>query len=1351
MNLKTTFVLLILVVAGGCLFWFGPSLAPKLGLAPPPSAPAGDSLSILEDSLTPDRVYRIVVQQGDRSMTLERAANGDWTLPGRWPTRKAEVDELVGLLTGLRTRFTPLPLEGPDALARYGLERPPVVVTVRAGEQDYRLAFGEEPGESNRFSRPTFLRIDERPEVIRLAPGLLAALSRPQDYYQQRRLFPSERVAREGEPQEKVERLTAQTVRAQGGGTAYTLNRTGADWQLSEPVRDRPDPDRLRALLTAVPDLWAEQFVEAKKGLAEYGLDKPEQTLQVTRPGGDATTLLVGKESQLKVRTVTRPAPAFGGPPMPPQKEVIHEAYRYAKLQDNDQVFEIKADKLKDIFVPTDQLRDARLARFRPEDVQKVEIHQGGQDIVLEKEKGAWRVRKPFAADAEGSKVTELLDKLSGLQARDKDVLDKADPKSYGLEQPSATVQLTVEETSGEGEARTRQPRTLTYQVGKHDVDRAKLYVRVAGWDRINAVEEGVLKLVDRPALAYRGRRVLDLAAGDLAKIKVRRGKESFTLEQEKGTWHLASPVRAELDAAKASQLASELARLEAVEYVTENASPEDLDSRYGLASPALALELTPADKEKPAQELLVGKQREGRPEFYARLAGAPGVFVLKKEVRDTLDQDALAYRPLQLWQVPAEDIAALRIQRGEQDYRLRKDGPTWRIEGPFEAAALPSLVNTMTAELANLRAERYVAHAAQDLAAYGLEKPALRVELQEKEKPAADKKESAPARPRVLLVGKPVEKEPQARYARLGDSEAIFVLAGKVVSAVDHAALDLLDRKLLSLDTRTLDRIHSTGAAGPLTLQRQGDAWRVVESPASPFPADPEAVARVLAVWANLQAQRYVAYGPRADLAAHGLDRPAATVTVSLQPPPIDGKPAKPAEHTVALGKPVDGEAGARYARVDGGPGIVVLAPGVATELTATYLDFVNRTLFALDPAAIVGLQRQQGNDVLELARQGETWQLVKPTTARADGPTLDRLVEQLARLRALRVAAYPLKDAKALGLDAPAAVLTLRLTGAEKGEHTLKIGKVADEASGDRFAQANDSPVAAVLPGALARQLLAPAVQFRDRTLARFADADRILLERGPRKVVFAKIDGTWKMTEPIAAEAEQADLEDFLNALARLRADELVADKPADLKPYGLDKPEATWRLLAGDREVLRLQVGNRDKPAGGRAYARLANSDLVFLLDPKLSERALGEFRTRSVWPALDASQVERITLQEGSRAVELEKSENAWKVVGKPDLAVNAEAVRELLDALAGLRAARYVEDRGAALKLYGLEPPQLVVEVQTRSGKRVLHVGRREGESQRRYARVPEGDAVFTLAEADAARIVRPLADFARP
>jgi hypothetical protein len=1352
MNLKTTLVLLVCVAAGAALFWLGPRLAPSLRLAPPPApAASGETQRILDEELTADQLRSIeVVRRGEPRVQLDRGADGTWSLPGNWPTRQAEVKNLVALLTGLRSRFDPIPVTADADLKPYGLAEPAVTVTLGTGQKEYRLALGEPPasaegaaeaGDHSPFARPTYLRLADVPEIIRLAPGLVAALDRPVDYYQQRRLFPAERVAKEGESGEKEERLSAKGLSVKDkSGPDYTLTRDGDEWHLSAPVRDHVDPDKLKTILTDVPDIWAESFVTEKKSLADYGLKEPEQTLQVTLPDGKAMTLLVGKMSHMKVRKVMKPSPP--GLPVPPQPEIVHDEYRYAKLQDNDQVFEIRAEHLKDLFVAADTVRDARLARFRTEDATRLEIdHDGQKPIVLAKDKDRWKLEAPLQADAESSKVTELLDKVSGLQARDKDIIDKPDTKKYGLDKPSATVKVTAEEEVKGSKDKKKVTKTYTLLLGKHDA--GKLYVKVEDWPRVNAVEEALLPLVQRPALAYRGRRVLDFVAGDVDTIQVRRGGETVALKQNEGKWRLAEPAAGDGDESKAFQLADDLGRLEAVEYVRESAKPDELGPEYGLGKPALAVTVTFRDKKKPARTLLVGKQRPGKEQYFAKLEGSDGVFAVKKDAHDLLDKDALAYLPLQLPRLQPDEIAELRVQRqGEDEYRLTHQTAGWKVTAPFEAAVLPTMVQPMTDEMANLHIQRYEALAAKDLAAYGLDKPHLRVTAVLKPQKDAAGKETP--RQRVLLVGKASEKDPGGRFAKLGDGAAVFVVGGPVLGAVDHGALDLLDRQLLVLDPGSIERLKDQGGDKPLTLQKDKDGWKVAESPAPPFAADRDAVDAVLNTLTSLRAERFAAYGPKADPARYGLDKPATTVTVSVK--------AKPPEHTLELGKPVESEAGARYARLDKGPGVVVLAAPAVKELTQTYLDFVPRTVLEFDPTAVTSLAVRKGTETVEVVKRDDGWALVKPADQPGDEQAVQEVLRQLTG-KSKAVAAYPAKDRTPFGLEPPAAVVTLRLTGADGKAKDLVLN-VGKEADGGRYAQAVGSQAVLVLPAPLAEALLAGPLGFRSRNVAQFVDADRAVLERGPRKAVFTKVDGTWKLTEPVQAEAEHTELENLVNAVARLRAAALVAEKPteAQLKNYGLDQPAEQWHFQEDSKDVLALQLGRREK-GGGRCYARLAKGDLVFVLDAALAGKLFAEYRKRDAWdPPLDSAQAERLTYRRGDTAFTLEKGAGGWQLQGKPSAKVNAEAVSDALAAIAGLKAERFVVDKGADFKLYGLAPAELVIEVQTPSGARALHVGRPEGESKRYYARVPEKDRsdVFVIGEADAARIVRDLPAFVR-
>jgi Domain of unknown function (DUF4340) len=369
-----------------------------------------------------------------------------------------------------------------------------------------------------------------------------------------------------------------------------------------------------------------------------------------------------------------------------------------------------------------------------------------------------------------------------------------------------------------------------------------------------------------------------------------------------------------------------------------------------------------------------------------------------------------------------------------------------------------------------------------------------------------------------------------------------------------------------------------------------------------------------------------------------------------------------------------------------------------------------------------------------------------------------MEELADALSRLRAQKVIAFGKKADvfKAHGLDSPEATLTL--TVGEKAEQkVLLFGKPVDAAKpdGDRFvAVETGAPDAAVsvLPAVLANKLLAPAVSFRDRTLVKFVDADKLVLERDVRKVTFGKVNGSWKVTAPLAADAEQAALDDLVNEFARLRAADWVSDKPtaAELKAFGLEKPEATWTVSDGEKVVLSLRIGKR--AADGRAYAQVSATGSVALLGAPQSAKVLAEYRTRKPW-ALDGFQAEEVQLAVGDKTFALKRTGMTWSDPAAPADAVFQPAVAELLGALTALQVDRYAVDADGDPKLFGLEKPEAQITVVFKDGsKRVLAVGGAVGgtDGKQRYARVvdPARTEVFVLSAADSARFVRDRAVF---
>src|SRR5262249_30913022 len=443
----------------------------------------------------------------------------------------------------------------------------------------------------------------------------------------------------------------------------------------------------------------------------------------------------------------------------------------------------------------------------------------------------------------------------------------------------------------------------------------------------------------------------------------------------------------------------------------------------------------------------------------------------------------------LPLWDVPLEGIMEVRMKKGDNEYALKRDGIAWKITGPFEAPAVGKEVLVMTMELSDPKREKYVVHETDDAKKYGLDAPALLVTLSAK---ANEKDKSY-----KLEIGKPVDKE-KSRYARLEGDKAVFTVSEKFVQSIDHSAFDLLDHTLARVDPKAIQQVRVNGGQ-PFTLKQQKDEWQIVDSPAKPFAPDSEAVQETLRPWSNLRAERFVAYGPKINWAEYGLDKPATSVTVSAA-----GK-----EHTLALGKDVPDHPGERYARFDKHEGVAVLAAPTVRDLNRTHLDFVDRGVLKFDLDAVNAIERHVGKVDLEILKKDDTWHLVKPAAHAADTPVIDSILERTFRLRAKRIAAYPAKDLALFGLDQPEAVVTLKLGGDTPLQHVIKIGKPAIEPgkkeSDERYAVVGDSTTVFVLDQDLSKQLLASALAFRDRNLASFSAADKVVLERGDRKATF------------------------------------------------------------------------------------------------------------------------------------------------------------------------------------------------------------------------------------------------------
>src|SRR5205085_11728072 len=101
---------------------------------------------------------------------------------------------------------------------------------------------------------------------------------------------------------------------------------------------------------------------------------------------------------------------------------------------------------------------------------------------------------------------------------------------------------------------------------------------------------------------------------------------------------------------------------------------------------------------------------------------------------------------------------------------------------------------------------------------------------------------------------------------------------------------------------------------------------------------ADDPTIGDILEKAFRLKAQRIAAY-PAKDLAPYGLDKPAAVVTLKLAD--FQGRKV---EHVIKVGKTAEDKKDERFALIDKGEAVVVLAPELSRQLVAPALFFADR-----------------------------------------------------------------------------------------------------------------------------------------------------------------------------------------------------------------------------------------------------------------------------------------------------------------------------------------------------------------------------------------------------------------------
>ncbi len=287
------------------------------------------------------------------------------------------------------------------------------------------------------------------------------------------------------------------------------------------------------------------------------------------------------------------------------------------------------------------------------------------------------------------------------------------------------------------------------------------------------------------------------------------------------------------------------------------------------------------------------------------------------------------------------------------------------------------------------------------------------------------------------------------------------------------------------------------------------------------------------------------------------------------------------------------------------------------------------------------------------------------------------------------------------------------LVVTTNDKQKFSLYLGRPSPDGK-RRYVLRGSEGVVHAIDADLTRFVDMPAQAFRSREVfdLRGGSPDQIRLKTPALTVVMEKSDQGWVLTEPVRWPVEPDMAERLMRLLMGMRAQEIVADRVADLDPMGLGENAVTVTLVNGQTEQT-ARFGNVLTDQTGACYAWRKGRDAVYTVSSGilqlLNTADVDVFRKRMLDLLVAGGRVASIKLQnrnEGTLTFSVDDSR--WVVTGAKNFAVEQEAVNDCIGVLKSLRVLRFSSETHDDLAKFGLTSPAFRLTITAPDGQQVV-------------------------------------------
>lgn len=569
-----------------------------------------------------------------------------------------------------------------------------------------------------------------------------------------------------------------------------------------------------------------------------------------------------------------------------------------------------------------------------------------------------------------------------------------------------------------------------------------------------------------------------------------------------------------------------------------------------------------------------------------------------------------------------------------------------------------------------------------------------------------------------------------------------VAIALAAFIFSLDRCSQNTRDRRehaarVVEVNRTDIDGITIHNGSGLIKVKAEEDAWKMV----APWQDDADAgvIDQLLDAIQNLRPEDVITDLGKGDkkrqmLKDFGLNKSKLRLK-------LDGQRGLP---ELEFGQDTAVQ-GMGYLHIGNDDAVYVVPNDLKKIVSRTPEDFRDHRMTPFLTTLINRAVFQVSGGQIELAKEQDNWQLIRPIKARASN---DAVVDILTKMNQTQIAKFVSEiklNPGSYGLDSPADVLTLY--GGEGEKFEIEIGSAVPSNPQAVYAGLPERNTVVEVSKEFVSLFNITPNDLRDRKVARLNSdlIDRITIENaGQPKIVLAREENRWRFLSPENAAANSINVHRLIQEINDDEVVEFVSDTATDLAKYGLDQPklrmtfssyssENTAESNAGEAVLSTLEFGNS---ANGITYARLEEEPYIF----SIADQTFGDLpKTIFSFRSLDIFDLKRDELisvnveKAGEEPLDLVRDAKGTWVLKGHENRQNDGQIQLFLTALTGLRAAAWAGDPNPG---YGFDRPSLEIKITYQSGEHQREADLKFGKANsgnQHYAMRTEQEGAFLV------------------